>query len=237
MQALDRLISILECVAGEGRPVGAADVARAMDLPLSTVVRLMRQLAEAGLLYRAPGDARYSLGSRIFTLASTGISRVDLVETATPVMRQLRDRVGETVSLHVRRGDQRVCLAEVQSEHQVRRVVPPGMVQELCRTATGEVLLLDASPAEIDAAAARAKLNKSERKQLAARLADIAAKGYAISDNYVEGLTGISAPLREGGRVVAALTISGPTARLHRAVAEKQAPALLDAARALSSAP
>ena len=129
-----------------------------MDLPLSTVARLMRQLSDAGLLYRSEPDSRYALGYRVFALAAAGVSRIDLAEVALPVMRQLRDASGETTSLHVVRGTQRVCIAEMQSHAQVRRVVPPGSTNQLAGTATGDVLLVGASPAEFRAAVTAVEL-------------------------------------------------------------------------------
>jgi len=234
VQALDRLTSILELVAAHGQPVGAAEVARATDLPISTIVRLMRQLSEAGLLDRAPDGARYSLGARVFAIANAGTSRVDLADAAMPAMRELGELTGETISLHVRRGNQRVCLAEVPSTHQVRRVVPPGMVQELCGTATGEVLIAGNPKTELDTAIAHARLAAGARAALNERLMEIVARGYAINDNHVENLTGISAPIRSGERTIAALTISGPTVRFDRATAERNAPALLEAVASLS---
>jgi IclR family acetate operon transcriptional repressor len=235
LQALDRLVSILELVAASGEPVGAAEVARSMDLPPSTVARLMRQLADAGLLYRTR-EGRYALGSRVFAIANTAVAGVDLVEAAGPVMRELRDASGETVSLHVLRGTGRVCLAEVQSHHQVRRVVPPGEVQILIGTATGEVLLAGASDAELATVLAHARLSSAGRKALHARLAGVRERGYAITDNFAENLTGISAPITEGQRTVAALTISGPTVRFDREAATAQAEALVSAAATLSPA-
>jgi IclR family acetate operon transcriptional repressor len=234
VQALDRLISILEIVALQSEPIGAAEVAREMDLPLSTVARLMRQLTDAGLLYRAEPDSRYALGYRVFALASTGVAQVDLAEVAKPVMRELRNASGETTSLHVMRGTQRVCIAEVQSQAQIRRVVAPGSTNALAGTATGDVLLVDASAAELTAATAAAGLSQAAERRLHRRLTEIAGRGYAINDDTAEKLLGISAPVREGGRIIAALTISGPSSRFSHTAAERQAPALLRAARSLS---
>lgn len=235
MQALDRIVTILELVAGQARPAAPAEVAGQMGLPLSTVARLMRQLDDAGMLYRSADDGRYALGARLFALAGAGLAHVDLAELALPAMRELRDTTGETMSLHVLRGSRRVCVAEVQSNHQVRRVMPPGVTQELCGTATGEVLLAGAPAVDLEAAVERAGLGPRQRKALERRLAEIDERGFAINDHAVENLTGISVPIVEGGRTVAALTASGPTVRFDRRRAERQMPALTAAAERLGS--
>jgi IclR family acetate operon transcriptional repressor len=234
VQALKRLASILELVASREEPAGAAEIAQAMGLPLSTVARLMRQLADEDLLYRSPLDGRYSLGPRIFALASAGLARVDIAEVARPVLQQLRDVTGETTSLHVQRGLQRVCIDEVQSHHQVRRVVPRGLTQDLPNSATGEVLLAYAPRAERESAIRRARLSRRDRTQLDHRLEEIRAKGYAVRNDSAEGITGISAPLRKGAQAVAAVSIAGPSSRFSRDVAVRHSGMLLKAVEDLS---
>jgi IclR family acetate operon transcriptional repressor len=233
MQALTRLVSILELVAASSGPAAPAEIAQRVDLPLSTVTRLMRQLADEDLLFRTE-TGHYMLGSRIFALASVGLAGIDFVEVVRPTLTALRDRSGETVSLHVMRGTQRVCVAEVQSDRQVRRIIPPGTINGLCGTATGEVLLAGASAAEIDAAARSAGLDAAERAALDTRLAQIRRRGYAINDHFGDDLTGISTPLRSGTETLAAISISGPSGRFGHAVAARFAETLLQETEALS---
>jgi IclR family acetate operon transcriptional repressor len=153
-----------------------------------------------------------------------------------PVMRRLRDASGETTSLHVVRGTQRVCIAEMQSHAHVRRVVPPGSTNQLAGTATGDVLLVGASPAEFRAAVTAVGLSQAAERRLRKRIEEIEEVGYAIADDPRQDLLGVSAPIREGAHVVAALTISGPRSRFDHAAATRQAPNLLRAVEELSQA-
>jgi IclR family transcriptional regulator, acetate operon repressor len=234
VQALNRLASILDLVSARGEPQGAADIAQATGLPLSTVARLMRQLAEEDLLYRSSIDGRYSLGPRIFALASAGLSRLDIADVARPVLQRLRDATGETTALHVRRGLQRVCIDEAQSHHQVRRVVPRGLTQDLPGSATGEVLLAYAPQAELESAMRRARLSQGDRQQLDRRLEEIRANGYALREDPTEGITGISAPVRKGMDALAAVSIAGPTSRFDRDAALRHSGTLLEAVEDLA---
>lgn len=227
MQALNRLISILELVAFNGGRMGAAEVAQEMGLPLSTAARLMRQLADEELLYRSSRDGGYALGPRIFSLAAANSPREDLTDLARPELEQLRDKTQETASMHMLRGSRRVCIAEVQSTLPVRRVVPVGLVQEMCGTATGEVLLAYAGLAERDAAADRAGLTEAGREDLEARLERIRSEGFAIAHDPQKGIRGVSAPLREGQKVVAAVSVSGPAERFTDQRARETAPLLI----------
>ncbi len=214
MQALRRLIEILETVAAAPQPVGAAEVALAMGLPLSTVARLMRQLLDEGLLVRAPDSGRYALGPRLFALTSAGgRGRASLLDVARPALERLRDETGETTSLHVLSGTQRVCVAEAQSHHPVRRVVPVGLAQPLVGTATGEVLLAAATDDARGAALDGLELSAAGRRRIDRRIAAVREDGFAVVDAWVSGLTGISVAIPGAADGAVALSVSGPSER------------------------
>ncbi len=101
----------------------------------------MAELEETGLLERADGRGRYVVGPRLRSLARAALHDPMLAEQAQSVLDGLRDRSGETVSLHVRREDSRVCIAHAESQHSVRRVVPIGATVPLHVGATGAMLL------------------------------------------------------------------------------------------------
>ena len=236
MQSLKRLISILEGVAANGTPTGAVNIARELQLPLSTVSRLMHQLADEGLLHRSASSGRYSIGPRLFALAQVGAAQPKLAEAAHPLLTTLRDLTGETSSLHVLRGSSRVCIAVVESQRPVRRVVPVGLIQPALGTATGDVLLAWASPVDRAEAIAAAKLRIPERRDLDRRLERIRSDGYAlVVDDWVEGVSGLSAPVCVGAVIVAAVSVSGPSDRFTRQVALRHLTAVWDATSSLAT--
>jgi DNA-binding IclR family transcriptional regulator len=212
VQALTRLLAILDIVAAKG-PASAAEIAQCMDLPFSTVARLTRQLAAEGLLNREDGNGRYVIGWRIFDLASSAQGPADLGVVAIGPMTRLRNQTGETVSLHVRRGDQRVCICSVQSEAELRRVVEPGSVQALVGTTGGEVLLAGGSDDGVDALVHELGLSRAEVKRLRERIDGIREDGYAVATNERLGVAAVSVPVSRSGRVLGALSVSGPLSR------------------------
>ena len=235
MQALDRLVGILEAVAASKRPVGAADVAQATGLSLPTVARLMQELVAQDMLHRSAHDRRYTLGPKLFTLARAAAAQLDGAALVRPVLDDLRDVTGETVSLHVLRGGQRVCVAEAPSRHEVRRVVPLGLTQPLVGTATGEVLLAGATAEERSRVLDSLGLAAPEQRELERRLERVREQGWAlVVDDWRAGLAGLSAAVRDGGITVAALSASGPSARFTEKVARGHVDDILEAARQLS---
>ena len=235
MRALDRVIAILEAVAAGPGPVSTAAVASQVGISLSTVSRLMRELAEQGLLDREGSSGTYMLGGRLMALVRTATEPSNLLRIALPVMESLRDKTQETVSLHVRSGDSRVCIAEVQSLKPVRRVVPLGLVLPLHFGATGEVLLAGLSPAAIQDYLARVKLPARDSKALQTRLDQCRKNGWLMAvDSWVEGLAGIAAQVRSSDTDVASLAVSGPSFRWTAAAMNQHREAVVAAAHTIS---
>jgi IclR family acetate operon transcriptional repressor len=235
VQAIDRVLAILDAVTRQAGGATASEVAARTDLSLSTATRLLHQLAERQVVARADGDRRYILGPRLFGLARRGSAQVDLTALARPVLQRVNEATGETASLHVRRGDARVCVAMVASPHAVARHVPVGTALPLHRNATGEVLLAGAPHQDRARYVGELRLPPRDEEELAARLERIAADGWAlVVDDWVPGVTGLSAAVRDGAATVAALSVSGPAERFDPDAAMGHLPMLLAAARELS---
>jgi IclR family acetate operon transcriptional repressor len=234
MRAMQRVVAILESVAAAGPVSTPVRVSAETGLSLSTVSRIMRELAEEQMLDRL-SDGSYTLGSRVFRLVRSATEGGDPTASIQRALGDLRDRAGETVSLHVRRGDQRVCIASVDSRHELRRVVPVGDAIPLLDTATGEVLLAALPVTEQEAILDAARCSRAARAGVLARLRETVERGWSVKgDGLIAGVTGVATPVWSGQTVVAALTLSGPTTRFSPETAEKWVPELQDAARRIS---
>jgi DNA-binding IclR family transcriptional regulator len=232
MRALDRLVTILEAVAADPGSLSVTQIASRADLSLPTASRLVHDLSDQRLLERL-ADGTYRIGSRLLAIARLGDRQV-LVELAVPVMRDLVEQTGETVSLHIRSGAERVCVAEVQSPQPVRRVVPVGLALPLHYGATGEVLLAGLEGKDLDAYLAGLD-SGLDRGELRRHLDAIRAQGWTMAvDAWTEGVSGIASPVRAGGSVAASLSVSGPSARWDRAAMRAAADAVVTAAKRIS---
>src|SRR5579862_3432493 len=100
LRILDRITGILEAVAASPEPQPPAAVARGLNLPLPTVSRLMRELANRRYLQLEERSNGYSLGSRALGWGYAA-RPARLATSIVPEMERLRDATGETVSLHV----------------------------------------------------------------------------------------------------------------------------------------
>ena len=231
MRAMQRVVAILESVSRAVTPTTPARVAEETSLSLSTVSRIMRELAVEELLEKS-ADGSYLLGTRVFNLVANAAVRGDQAVAVNRVLQDLRDLTGETASLHVRRGDMRVCVASATSRHQLRRVLPIGDAVNLVGTVPGDLFLAGAAEPERDAlvsavVSGRARVTQLEKIRFAA------ANGYSSASVESIGLTGIAVPVCVADQTRAALALSGPTMRFSVQIAESWLHDLRTAAKRL----
>ena len=222
VQVLDRAVGILEALARTG-PCNLADLVRETGLPRPTAHRLAVALEAHALVVRDRGG-RFRLGGRLVGWGAAAGTGLALVEPARAVLERLSTGTGESAQLYVREGDRRVCVAKHERPTGLRDTVALGAMMPLTKGSGGRVLLAWASDAdrfEVDPAL----------------LATVRAEGWAATVGEREpGVASVSAPVRVGGEVVAAISVSGPAERLGPDPGSRFAGPVLDAASDLARA-
>lgn len=244
VQAIDRAVAIMS-VFSRARPVaGVSEIAALTALSRSTVHRILASLANHGLVTQLPRSTDYCLGPRLLGLAETARGRLSLELHAEPAMTALRDATGETVALHILDATPaRRTIAQVESVHALRRTYTDiGAPLPPHQGAPGKVLLAFAEEplqkrvlsGDLRSAVTKSKIDVDV---LHAELAEIRAKGYALSlEERVPGVVGLAVPVRDHtGTVVAALSVSVPALRAGMAELEAIAPRAVEAAGELSA--
>ncbi len=213
VQVLDRSIAVVAAVAELG-PSSLAQLVEATGLARPTAHRLAVALEAHGVL-RRDDDGRFRLGGRLLAWGNLAARAWPLVEAAQPVLDRLRDACEESVQLFVREGDRRVCVASSERSSGLRDTVPLGASLPIDRGSGGTTLLaFDGT--------------KGKRFDLVRR------RGWDESVGEREpGVASVSAPVRVGGRVVAAISVSGPVDRLGRQPGKRLAPRVVAAGREL----
>ena len=213
---LDRCIAVLEAVGSGARSFG--QIAQATGLTRPTAHRLVKALQIHGLL-TSTGASGYRLGPRLLDLASAAERELPLREVAHPLLQRLARTTGESAQLFIRELDRRVCVDAVQSDNELRTIVQVGVRLPLSAGSAGKVLLAF-GPEVLQAKAIAEAVKLTERTPvgpaLVRQLAAIRRRGYATSAGEREpGVGSVSAPIRDReGRVVAAVSVSGPESRL-----------------------
>jgi DNA-binding IclR family transcriptional regulator len=202
---LDKAVRVLEAL--ESGPANLTELVERTRLPRATAHRLATALEDHGLVRRTTSDGRFGLGLRLLALGRAAEVHLPLRDAARPAMQWLRDQTGESVQLYVRDGDRRVCVEALESPHGLRTIVNVGAVLPLDAGSAGSVLR-----------AADAERHRTP--------------WVASVEQREPGVASVSAPIHDAdGRVVAAISVSGPIERTTRRPGTKYANAVVEAAR------
>lgn len=224
---LDKAAAVLGAL--EPGPLSLAGLVQATGLARPTAHRLATALEHHRLVAR-DGQGRFMLGPRLAELAAAaGEDR--LLASSGPVLAWLRDVTGESAQLYRRQADQRLCVAAAERPQGLRDSVPVGTVLSMQAGSAAQILLAWEDPDRMHRGLAGARFT-------ATTLAAVRRRGWAQSVAEREaGVASVSAPVRgASGRVVAAVSVSGPIERLTRTPGRVHAPAVLAAAQRLSDA-
>jgi IclR family acetate operon transcriptional repressor len=233
-QAIDRAAELLVCIVEATRPPSVGELATRAALPKSTTSRLLAALERHGLVQRLGERGRLHPGPVLLRFA-TGDSSSALLELAAPSLRKLADASGETVNLAVPGPLGVEHLAQEDTAHIVGVSNWVGRRVPLHVAANGKVFLAWGTPL-IGALDRLTPRSIADPGKLDAELARVRARGYATSvDELEHGLSAVAAPVfGPGGDAIAALSISGPTARLTSERIATVAPLLVEEAGKLA---
>lgn len=190
-------------------------------LPKTTAFRLLNGLVDHGLCEFDNVAQTYSLGFRVLHLADIRRRQTDVHSIAIPVMREIRDAIGETVVLSVRSGEHRVHIDVVEGLHPMRRSADIGVSSPLHAGAASKVLLAGLEDAEIERYLSNTALTKfqantiTDKKALWREVHSIRQKGYAESKGeLITGGRALAAPIKDhSGRTVGVIDILTPEQR------------------------
>lgn len=221
LQTLNRAIAVLDCFSQEHGELGVREIARMVNLSSSATGRLLSALKELGVLSQNPDTHAYSMGPRVLTWAGVYNSVLGVRNLALPAIQELHESTRETISLYVLDGEDRVCIERLESPQTVRMVTRVGRRLPLYAGSAGKVMLAflpyerQESLLNSMTLAPLTPKTITNRAALTRELQKVREQGYAVSyGEWIEDAAGVAAPIfDQDGEVVAALSISGPTAR------------------------
>jgi len=190
----------------ETAPRSLAELVEVTGLSRPTAHRLAVALEAHGLV-RRDDDGRFCLGLRFIGLGHEAAEAVPVWAAARPALAWLHEQTGESVQLFVRDGDARVCVESIESPRELRTIVPVGARLPLSVGSAGRVLRGDEG------------------------------SWVASVEEREEGVASVSAPVHDRrGRVVAAVSVSGPLQRLTRKPGQKYGALVTEAAAQVQQA-
>ena len=223
-RAILRVPDVLMAVAGQPDGISLAALALELDLPKTSLHRLLRTLEHGGYLLRREG--RYLPGPESFRLASRiaqAAPRADFPACARPIIEALARETGETVMLGVLsdQGGEILYVDVVDSDAPLRFTVRAGNRRPLYSVASGKAVLAflpaEAQAAYLDQAEfVRFTADTSRRDEMPALLAQGRRDAVVFDQNgIVDGAAAVAAPaFGRAGEIVCAVSVAGPTERV-----------------------
>ncbi len=243
IQVIERFHKIMELVSYEpDRPHALSEFAETIDVSAPACSNIVRTMTELGYL-RSLGPRRgFVMGDTPFFLTRRGPFRRHLVEPAMPIMKKLEEKINEFVVLVTENNGNRYELIRLEG-NAVLRVTPDPGLRNLLQSATGCAILAHKTDEEIIAYWDSYHSGKNCYRvdnvdDLLKVCRQIREKGYYILESDTDDpqvlmnlSTTIGIPVRENGKVVAAVGIMAPALRMRNGNRERVIAAGFEAAR------
>ena len=229
-------------MASSARPPSASTVAGKLGLAPSSGHRLLGQLVDAGLVVREPGSRGFRPSTPLATFARDVLMCQSAQSARHAILEGLVARVGETCNLTMLDRGRVVYLDRVEAHWPLRLHLAPGSQVPIHCTASGKLFLatmpkerreslLRATPLERHAPGTIVDRAALDRELEALRKRDLGID----NEEYMAGLIAVAVPVRDRrGRVVAAIAVHAPAARMSLQAAQGHEAALREAATAVA---
>ena len=222
VQSLSRALALLERIAASDTGISLSDLATDVGLAASTTHRLLNTLEQHGFAALDADRGVWFVGVKAFTVGNAFLADRDVVTIARPFMRQLMEQSGESVNLAILDDGQVVFISQVQCREMMRMLVRLGGRAPVHASGAGKALLAALPESQTRGVIARHGLERftpntiEDIAALALDLEAIRRNGFAYDDEeHAVGLRCVAATVHdEHGEPVAAISLSGPRARM-----------------------
>jgi DNA-binding IclR family transcriptional regulator len=236
VRTVERTLNILFLIAKATAPLSLGEVSESTGLDKATVLRLLATLEQFRLVQRDDKTRSYSIGSGVWQLYSYYQSELKTI--AESHLRKLRDTTGESVTLVVARGLERVVLMAMEASHELRVVPSLNSVVPVYSGASGKVLMAYLERDKLDSIIEKTDLRPLnafdviDRDSFLTNLSQVRRDGYAISiGDVTQGAVAVAAPVfNADGTVLAVVSLRGPESRLTEDRVKKLTPLVIEAA-------
>lgn len=223
VQSVERALALLDTLAGERNGLSLTELCERVGLHTSTAYRLLATLAAAGYVRQDRERKTYRLGLHLLHIGEAAKAQCDLRQEAAGCLEALAHRAGELANLVIPSGNRAIYIAQAQagSGHAIRMFTQLGAWVPLHCTAVGKAMLAYWPEEELarliaEGLPAHTANTITNPLRLQRELEAVRQQGYAVDDEERElGVRCLASPVWDAdGRLVAALSISGPSGRV-----------------------
>lgn len=241
VQSIDRAFAVMESLAVS--PAGITELAGRVDLPKSTVARLVATLEQRGAVARTT-DGRYRIGQGLVELAGGADASASLSSAVIPHLTNLVNVVGEAAGFSIPTGYQVHYLAQVESPGAIQVRDYTGLQVPMHIGPSGLCMMSSWPADDVDRYLARSlesftKQTVVEPKLIRQRLRQIKNdRHFWVYEEFVEGINSVAAAVLNSDRkVMGAIHVHGPAYRFPAADAASIAEQVMATADQFSQRP
>lgn len=240
VQSVDRTFDILELVANHEGPLTLSQIAEGIDLPKSTVHRLLKVLHERN--YIEKNGVEYRLGLAFIALCSGLLGSLELRTEARIYMKELAQKTNQVVFLAIRQDAEIVYIDKLQKRNDIRDYCFIGQRRPLYCTALGKALLsglLDSQIISLIDPRTMVSITEHTITDLQGLISEVQQcreRGYSLDNEEVElGMRCVSAPIKDyRNEVIAAVSTSWDLGSYATDMTQRNAVLVKEAAYAIS---
>ncbi|PSU33905.1 IclR family transcriptional regulator [Photobacterium lutimaris] len=204
-QALNKAISVIDAIADGHRQL--KDICELLDLPKSTVHRILQGLIEARYIREVKGIGLV-LGTKMIQLGIRAQQDMPLKEIAKPFLRALAEETQDTVHLGIKDEDEIFYLDKIPGERAIQLRSQVGDRLPMAATGIGKALMVDMPKTEW-----QRLIKKQQGVDLEAmliRMAEYSKKDYSFDLEDNEDLVRcVAVPIRNKyNNIIAAISIT-----------------------------
>lgn len=234
MKTVEKSLDILEAVLRNKEEMSIVDLAKSTNQSVSTTHRICATLTKRGYLFQKNKGGKYSLGYKFALFSSISNAFINIRSKALPYMKELSDKISETVALSVLDGLDPIDIVSVVPDSVLKAGPWSGTKTPFHCTSMGKVFLANMPSEIIDSILNQKGLEAYTEKtitdvnKLKTEIDAIRKDGVAFEDEeFIIGVRSTGAPIRnELGEVFASVCFLAPTSRLTSSRMKQLAPLL-----------
>jgi IclR family transcriptional regulator, KDG regulon repressor len=222
VKSVSRALDIIDIVSSKKDGLGVTEIAKQMDINKSSVYRILSTLVQYGYMEQDEETSRYKLGYKFLEMSSKLLESIDLRKEAKPYLQKLEKETNEVIHLVVYDQGEVIYIEKLEGTETLRMHSKVGKRAPMHCTAVGKVILAHLPPNVVLDILERKGMPKhtdktiTDKDEFLKELAQVKQNGYALDLEENEyGIRCIAVPLFDHlGKVIAAVSVSGPTIRM-----------------------
>ncbi|MBT2583329.1 IclR family transcriptional regulator [Planococcus sp. ISL-109] len=221
MSSIHRVIQVLRAFKVDQPYMSLTELSRSTGISISSLQRIVNTLVYEGFLMKNEKTKQYSLGLELMFLGQMVQKSDALLSKAIPIMERLNEETKENISLNIIEGNQRRCIYNLASRHELSALTFVGHTAPLYAGASAKVLLAYREQEFIESYLDAIELSKitdrtiNSKEELRKQLTEIREQGHSITyGERVKGAVSISVPiLAQGNFLLGTLSVTFPYIR------------------------